>query len=197
MTLEIRGVTKRVGADTHIHETSLTLARDGFNVLLGETGAGKTTLIKLMAGLEKPTTGRILFDGRDVTDLSPQKRNVSLVHQFFVNYPNLTVAENIASPLRVAGVAQGRDRPPRRARPPTSSTSPPCSAAARRSSPAASSSAPPSPAPSSRTPASSSSTSRSPTSTTSSARSCATSSPPSSPAAAPSSSTPPPSPTRR
>src|SRR5690606_13140710 len=92
---------KRVGAETHIHETSLTLASDGFNVLLGETGAGKTTLIKLMAGLEKPTQGRILFEGRDVTDLSPQKRNVSLVHQFFVNYPNLTVYENIASPLRV------------------------------------------------------------------------------------------------
>jgi glycerol transport system ATP-binding protein len=105
MSLELRGVGKRVGAETHIHETSLTLARDGFNVLLGETGAGKTTLIKLMAGLEKPTQGRILFDGRDVTDLSPQKRNVSLVHQFFVNYPNLTVAENIASPLRVAGVS--------------------------------------------------------------------------------------------
>lgn len=101
MSLELRGVGKRVGADTHIHETSLTLATEGFNVLLGETGAGKTTLIKLMAGLEKPTTGRILFDGRDVTDLSPQKRNVSLVHQFFVNYPNLTVYENIASPLRV------------------------------------------------------------------------------------------------
>jgi glycerol transport system ATP-binding protein len=106
MSLELRGVGKRVGAETHIHETSLTLASDGFNVLLGETGAGKTTLIKLMAGLETPTQGRIFFDGRDVTDLSPQKRNVSLVHQFFVNYPNMTVAENIASPLRVAGLAK-------------------------------------------------------------------------------------------
>ncbi|HRO13307.1 ABC transporter ATP-binding protein [Amaricoccus sp.] len=105
MSLELRGVGKRVGAETHIHETSLTLASDGFNILLGETGAGKTTLIKLIAGLEKPTQGRILFEGRDVTDLSPQKRNVSLVHQFFVNYPNLTVYENIASPLRVTRTA--------------------------------------------------------------------------------------------
>jgi glycerol transport system ATP-binding protein len=106
MTLELRGVTKRVGAETHIHETSLTLAKEGFNVLLGETGAGKSTLIKLMAGLEAPTTGRVLFNGQDVTGVIPRKRNVSLVHQFFINYPNLTVFENIASPLRVAGVAK-------------------------------------------------------------------------------------------
>lgn len=106
MTVELRGVSKRVGAETHIHETSLTLAREGFNVLLGETGAGKTSLIKLMAGLDAPTSGRIIVDGRDVTDLTPRRRNVSLVHQFFINYPNMTVFENIASPLRVAGVSK-------------------------------------------------------------------------------------------
>ncbi len=106
MTLELRGVGKRVGAEIHLHETSLTLASDGFNVLLGETGAGKTTLIKLMAGLEKPTSGRIFFDGRDVTDLTPQKRNVSLVHQFFINYPNLIG-------LREHRLAAARRRPSR------------------------------------------------------------------------------------
>jgi glycerol transport system ATP-binding protein len=106
MTLELRAVSKRVGAETHIHETTLTLAPGGFNVLLGATGAGKTTLIKLMAGLEQPTTGRVFFNGRDVTGVIPRKRNVSLVHQFFINYPNLTVYENIASPLKVAGVAK-------------------------------------------------------------------------------------------
>ncbi|MEM7507997.1 MAG: ABC transporter ATP-binding protein [Pseudomonadota bacterium] len=105
MTLELRNITKRVGAETHINETSLTLASDGFNILLGATSAGKTTLIKLMAGLEKPTDGQILINGRDVTRTSPQTRNVSLVHQFFVNYPNMNVAENIASPLRVARLA--------------------------------------------------------------------------------------------
>jgi glycerol transport system ATP-binding protein len=106
MSLELRGVSKRVGAETHIHDTTLVLAPEGFNVLLGATGAGKTTLIKLMAGLETPTTGQVLVNGRDVTGVTPRKRNVSLVHQFFINYPNMTVYENIASPLRVAGVAK-------------------------------------------------------------------------------------------
>ncbi|MEL6978249.1 MAG: ABC transporter ATP-binding protein [Pseudomonadota bacterium] len=104
MTMLFESVVKRVGADMHIHETDLELADDGFNVLLGATGAGKTTLIKLMAGLESVTSGRILLHGRDVTKLSPQRRNVSLVHQFFVNYPHMSVFENIASPLRVARV---------------------------------------------------------------------------------------------
>ena len=104
MTLELKNVVKRVGAETHIYETNLRLAETGFNVLLGATGAGKTTLIKLMAGLEQPTSGLIVVDGQDVTGQSPQRRNVSLVHQFFINYPNMTVFENIASPLRVGRV---------------------------------------------------------------------------------------------
>lgn len=105
MTLELKGVVKRVGANTHIYETDLRLAAQGFNVLLGATGAGKTTLIKVMAGLEKISSGALFLDGKDITRVSPQKRNVSLVHQFFVNYPQMTVYENIASPLRVARVS--------------------------------------------------------------------------------------------
>jgi len=106
MTIELKNVVKRVGAETHIYGTSVVLAETGFNVLLGETRAGKTTLIKLIAGLERPSSGEIWIKDQNVTALSPQKRNVSLVHQFFVNYPNMTVFENIASPLRVAGVGR-------------------------------------------------------------------------------------------
>ncbi len=106
MTIELRNVTKRVGSVTHIKPTSMVFEAGHFNVLLGRTGAGKTSLIKLMAGLDRITSGQMLMDGQDVTGLSPQRRNISLVHQFFVNYPHMTVFDNIAAPLRVAGVAK-------------------------------------------------------------------------------------------
>ena len=106
MALELRNVVKRVGAETHIYESSLTLEETGFNILLGTTLAGKTTMMQLMAGLERPTSGEVWFNGKNVTGVAVQKRNVSMVHQQFINYPNLSVFENIASPLRVARMAR-------------------------------------------------------------------------------------------
>ena len=106
MALELKAITKRVGQVTHIKDISLVLEPGRFNVLLGETGSGKTSLIKLMAGLDRVSSGQIIMDGQDVTGMSPQKRNISLVHQFFVNYPHMTVFDNIASPLRVARMAK-------------------------------------------------------------------------------------------
>ena len=105
MTLELINITKRAGSDTHIHDTSLTLEPGSFNVLLGTTLAGKTTLMQLMAGIQRPTTGAIRFRGKDVTGVAVQKRNVSMVYQQFINYPNFNVYDNIASPLRVAGMS--------------------------------------------------------------------------------------------
>ena len=93
-----------MGGETHIHETSIELQSRGFNTLLGTTLAGKTTLMQLMAGLVQPTSGEVWFGGRNVTGVPVQKRNVAMVFQQFINYPNLSVFENIASPLRVARV---------------------------------------------------------------------------------------------
>ena len=105
MSLELKNVEKKVGIDTHIHPTSLKLEKNTINVLLGSTLAGQTTLMQIMAGLDKPTLGEIWFDGKNVTGMKVQKRNCSMVYQQFINYPNFTVYENIASPLKITGVS--------------------------------------------------------------------------------------------
>ncbi|GAB4067948.1 ABC transporter ATP-binding protein [Ancylobacter sonchi] len=104
MTLELQNVRREVHGAVHIDDVSLKLERGSLNVLLGATLAGKTTLMRLMAGLDAPTSGRVIANGQDVTGLSVKKRSVAMVYQQFINYPALTVYENIASPLRVQGL---------------------------------------------------------------------------------------------
>lgn len=101
--LELRNVSKVVGGEAHLRDISLSLQSGILNVLLGPTLSGKTSLMRLMAGLDKPTSGHIIFDGSDVTGMPVQKRSVAMVYQQFINYPSFTVYENIASPLRIAG----------------------------------------------------------------------------------------------
>jgi glycerol transport system ATP-binding protein len=101
--LELRNVSKLMGGEAHVRDVSLTLRHGSLNVLLGPTLSGKTSLMRLMAGLDQPTSGAVFFDGADVTGQPVQKRNVAMVYQQFINYPAMTVYENIASPLRVAG----------------------------------------------------------------------------------------------
>ncbi|GEO85290.1 MULTISPECIES: ABC transporter ATP-binding protein [Alphaproteobacteria] len=114
--LELRNVSKMSGGGYHIHPTDLAFKRGTLNVLLGPTLSGKTSLMRLMAGLDKPTEGSIHFDGEDVTGVPVQKRNVAMVYQQFINYPALTVYENIASPMRIAGKDKGTiDREVRKA----------------------------------------------------------------------------------
>ncbi|OSQ36768.1 ABC transporter ATP-binding protein [Thalassospira mesophila] len=103
MTLTLENITKTMGGVTHIDDVSMTLEPGSFNVLLGRTLAGKTTLMRIMAGLEPPTSGRILVNGTNVTGQRVQKRNIAMVYQQFINYPSMNVYDNIASPLKLQG----------------------------------------------------------------------------------------------
>src|SRR5580704_14156457 len=103
MTVALEGVTRMVDGIATIRDVSLTLERGTLSVLLGPTLSGKTSIMRLLAGLDKPTIGRVLVDGKDVTGFDVRKRSVAMVYQQFINYPSLTVYENIASPLRVQG----------------------------------------------------------------------------------------------
>ncbi len=104
MTLELRGVSKTVEGQTHIYPTDLTLEKGTMNVLLGPTLSGKTSLMRLMAGLDVPATGQIFWNGEDVTGQRVQDRKVAMVYQQFINYPSMTVYDNIASPMKLMGV---------------------------------------------------------------------------------------------
>ena len=104
MSLELRNVEKKVGLDTHIYSTNIRFEKNTINMLLGSTLAGKTTLMQIMAGLDKPTKGEIWFNEINVTGIAVQKRNVSMVYQQFINYPNFTVFDNISSPLKITGI---------------------------------------------------------------------------------------------
>lgn len=112
MSLTLENVSRVVNGETHIDNVDITFESGSFNVLLGRTLAGKTSLMRLMAGLDKPDQGRVLMNGVDVTGTPVQQRNISMVYQQFINYPNLSVFENIASPLRIAGTsdAEIKDR---------------------------------------------------------------------------------------
>lgn len=103
MSLMLESVTKKVGQENHIDNISLNFEMGSHNVILGRTLAGKTSLLRLMAGLDRPASGRILVNGKDVTGQSVRHRSVAMVYQQFINYPSLTVYDNIAAPLRFRG----------------------------------------------------------------------------------------------
>ena len=103
MELRLEHIEQKVGPLTHLYPLNLTLVPRAVTVLLGATQAGKTTLMRVMAGLDAPSAGRVLADGRDVTGLPVRQRNVAMVYQQFINYPSMTVADNIASPLKLRG----------------------------------------------------------------------------------------------
>jgi glycerol transport system ATP-binding protein len=101
MTLKLDQVGKVVGSETHLQDIDLTFEPGNLYVLFGLTLAGKTSLMRLMASLDRPTSGRVLVNGQDMTDASVRERSVAMVYQQFINYPAFTVYNNIASPLRI------------------------------------------------------------------------------------------------
>ena len=108
--LELKEVSRRVAGVDHLAGISLRLTPGVMNVLLGPARAGKTSLMRVMAGLDRPGSGSIWFDGTDVTGKPVAKRNVAMVYQQFINYPSMTVFDNIASPLHLRGDTGVRER---------------------------------------------------------------------------------------
>lgn len=102
--VDIAGLGKRFGETIALSPSDLQIADGEFVVLVGPSGCGKSTLLRMIAGLESASEGRILIGGRDVTDAPPAERGVAMVFQSYALYPHLTVAGNIAFPLKVAGL---------------------------------------------------------------------------------------------
>ena len=103
MALELRSASRIVKGQVFIQPTDLVLEKGTMNVLLGPTLSGKTSLMRLMAGLDAPSSGSIHWNGTDVTGQRVQDRKVAMVYQQFINYPAMSVYDNIASPMRLMG----------------------------------------------------------------------------------------------
>ncbi len=100
--LEFDNVSKHFGSVRAVNQVTLSVKRGEFFSLLGPSGCGKTTLLRILAGFEKPDTGRVILSGEDITALPPNKRKVNTIFQSYALFPHLTVRENIAFGLRIA-----------------------------------------------------------------------------------------------
>ncbi|MXP62035.1 ABC transporter ATP-binding protein [Roseomonas sp. M0104] len=99
--LALQGIAKRYGGFTAVEGVDLAVERGEFLTLLGPSGSGKTTLLMIIAGFVEPSTGSVTLDGRDITALPPERREFGMVFQGYALFPHMTVAENVAFPLRV------------------------------------------------------------------------------------------------
>jgi putative spermidine/putrescine transport system ATP-binding protein len=104
--LSIKNVRKSFGATTVVQDFDLDVGTGEFISFLGPSGCGKTTVLRMVAGFEEPSAGNIIVGGKDVTRLKPNQRNIGMVFQAYALFPNLTVAQNIAFGLKVAGVSK-------------------------------------------------------------------------------------------
>jgi multiple sugar transport system ATP-binding protein len=101
--VDLKNVTKRYGAVTAIQDLNLSVEKGSFTALLGPSGCGKSTLLRMIAGLEQITVGRCFIDGKEVTNTPPAQRRIAMVFQSYALYPHLTVRDNIAFSLSIAG----------------------------------------------------------------------------------------------
>ncbi len=101
--LELTGIRKEFGTAVAVQDFNLQVEKGEFVSFLGPSGCGKTTVLRMIAGFEKPTRGRIVINGQDVTALNANKRNIGMVFQQYALFPNMTVADNIQFGLKVAG----------------------------------------------------------------------------------------------
>ncbi len=110
--IQIRNVSKRFGKVAAVDNVSLDILEGEFFVLLGPSGCGKTTLLRMIAGFEMPSAGQILIDGQDMSAVPPNKRPVNMVFQSYAVFPHMSVADNVAYGLKIAGVpkAERADR---------------------------------------------------------------------------------------
>ena len=103
MAIEVQGINKSFGATPVLRDVSVDIASGSLTALLGPSGGGKSTLLRVIAGLETPDTGTVRIDGTDATRLAPQRRNVGFVFQHYAAFKHLTVYRNIAFGLEVRG----------------------------------------------------------------------------------------------
>ncbi len=99
--IALNGISKTYGSVTALHPTDLSVDKGEFLTLLGPSGSGKTSLLNLIAGATAPTTGAILLDGRNITQMPPRERGIGMVFQNYALMPHMTVFDNVAYPLRV------------------------------------------------------------------------------------------------
>jgi putative spermidine/putrescine transport system ATP-binding protein len=108
--LQLAGVRKAYGANAVVKSFDLEVAQGELVTFLGPSGCGKTTTLRMIAGFETPTSGEILIEGREITGLRANKRNIGMVFQAYALFPNMTVAENVGFGLKVAGRAPAEIR---------------------------------------------------------------------------------------
>ena len=109
-SVEFKHISKRYGSDASaplvVNGISFEIKKGSLATILGPSGCGKTTTLRMIAGLESPTSGQILMDGKDVTTLGPADRNVSMMFQSYALFPHMNVVENVMYGLKMSGIAK-------------------------------------------------------------------------------------------